>query len=109
MNGLEKRKAYRNPAILAAAKDSDCLIDSPSCQGRHDTVVACHSDLSEDGKGMRQKADDFCVAFGCQDCHEYLSHTNTLGRHATHESTYWYFHRGMKRTLRLLLDEGVLK
>lgn len=109
MNGLEKRKAYRNKKILAAAEDSDCLIESPACKGRHETVVACHSDYAEDGKGAKLKADDCFVAFGCQDCHEYLHHTNDLGRHATHESTYWYFHRGMKRTLRLLLDKEILK
>jgi len=66
-------------------------------------VVACHSNSAEDGKGMGQKADDCFVAFGCSACHQWLDEGGdpTL--------RFFYFHWGMKKTLRRLLDLKILK
>jgi len=80
----------------------------PSC-GSHDseTVVACHSNHMDDGKGASQKADDCFVAFLCSGCHDWLDGriaSDAAAGFRAHE-----FHRAMKRTWRILLDDGVLR
>jgi len=40
------------------------------------TVVAAHSNQLRDGKGMGLKAHDFCVAYLCHDCHQYVDSSN---------------------------------
>lgn len=97
-----KPTRYRNKKILAAANGQACTVQSPACNGNPATVVAAHSDYAEDGKGMGQKADDCFVAFACSGCHHWL-HEGKEG------DRYRAWHRGFKRTLRTLLDTGVLK
>ena len=107
----EKRVPYRNKKILQAARGEECTINSPVCNYDPSTVVACHSNSQEDGKGMGQKADDCFVAFGCSACHKWLDENvwyNSDNRLDLMEKAE-YFHRAMKKTLRRLLDMGVLK
>ena len=66
-----KRIPYRNKAYLNGAEGEQCTFRGPTCNGDTTTVVACHSNLGEDGKGMRQKADDDCSFYGCSACHDY--------------------------------------
>lgn len=99
-----KRGPYRNKKILQAAQGEPCTIRSPWCNGNPRTVVACHSNWAEDGKGAGQKADDCFVAFGCSECHRWLDE-GFEHAHIKQE----YFHKGLKRTLRRLLDLKVLK
>ena len=56
---------YRNPKLLAAAKDRPCTL----C-GSVGTTVAAHSNALEHGHGMGIKAPDFMVAYLCQKCHD---------------------------------------
>lgn len=95
-----KHTAYRNRKILDAAKGQPCM----RCGKEDGTTVAAHSNYQEDGKGMGKKADDLFVAFLCADCHRWMDE----GR-ATYDAKREDFHRAMKKTLRLLLDMGVLK
>lgn len=103
-----KRKPYRNNKILKAAMGQACLLRLPGvCTGGGDDTVACHSNLGEDGKGGSQKADDCFVAFGCQACHDELDgRTHKSGM--SEDEILYFFHRGMKRTWRNLLDRNII-
>ncbi|MCG8429567.1 MAG: DUF1364 domain-containing protein [Candidatus Omnitrophica bacterium] len=112
-----KRKPYRNSKILAAAEGQMCTMQSPFCNFDPATTVFCHSNRSEDGKGVGQKADDCFGFFGCSDCHAWYDGTQSYRFTANMRRIYGtefhmkqlYFNLAMKRTWRILLDEGVLK
>jgi len=64
MTSYLKVKPYRNPKLLALAKDAPCSL----CNSIG-TTVSAHSNYSEHGKGMARKADDSYIAFLCYTCH----------------------------------------
>jgi len=101
---LQKRKAYRNKKILEFAKGQPCTMNLYGHKHDPETVVAAHSNMMADGKGVGMKADDCFVAFLCADCHYWYD----FGR-ASRETKDAEFHRAMKRTWRVLLDNGILK
>lgn len=41
---------------------------SPLCNGNPETVVWCHSDYQEHGRGYGHKAHDLCGFYGCSGC-----------------------------------------
>jgi hypothetical protein len=100
-----KRIPYRNKKILQAAKEQECTMNTPECNHNSATVVACHSNSHQHGKGAGQKADDIYVAFGCSACHHYYD--ETPGVPSDIKQMYW--NRGFQKTIRLLLDLKVLK
>lgn len=104
---MQKRTRFRSRKILDAAKGEECLINSPVCNYDSSTVVACHSNESDDGKGTGQKADDCFVAFGCSACHTWLDKMDSEYG-VSHDEVVWYMNRGIKRTIRRLIDKGVL-
>ena len=108
MTAYPKRTEYRNPKLLEAAKGQECSVQVPGvCIGGTETTVAAHSPFGEDGKGMGQKADDCFIADACTACHDYI---DGRGVHcALEEDRQFFFHRGLKRTLRNRLDRGILK
>ena len=72
---------YRNRDYLALARGKPCV----SCGAQDGTVVAAHycgTGAGSLGKGMGQKAHDFCVAFLCAECHqmydEYRTKNDTM-------------------------------
>jgi hypothetical protein len=96
-------KNYRNKKILSHAKGQSC-----TCCGTDDgTVVAAHSNLGADGKGVGLKAADCFVAYLCFRCHTAYDHKihNESGLIVSQED----FHRAMKRTWAILLKDGTLK
>ena len=109
-----KRKEYRNKKILEACHDmgDGCTVQLPGCCGPMAPTVAAHSNLMDDGKGKSIKADDIFVAQACQFCHDVLD-----GRHKiehklidfTRDLLIFYHDRGIKRTIRRMLDKGILK
>jgi len=91
---------YRNPKILALAKECPVCMD---CGKRNDgTLVAAHSNQSRDGKGMGIKAHDYRVAFICHDCHAEIDQGNKFTKaervaawEAAHRKTIgWLFEAG---------------
>lgn len=103
-----KRTEYRNPKLLKAANGQECSIQVPGvCIGGTETTVAAHSPFGEDGKSMGQKADDIFTADACMACHDYIDGRG--GHSATAVDREYYFHRGLKRTLRNRIDRGILK
>lgn len=111
-----KRKPYRNKKMLDACREENgmCLVNLPGCQGYGPTSPA-HSNKAEDGKGRGQKADDCFVAKSCQHCHDAIDGRKKIK--AFDQDTFympqveidWYHDRGIKRTIRYFLDEGIIK
>ncbi len=95
-----KRQPYRNKKIRESAKGKACQIQGPNCNGNPETVVWCHSNMYEDGKGGSQKADDIFGAYGCFACH---------ADYDAHRISQEDFHRAMKRSWRIMIDTGVIK
>lgn len=106
---LSKRVPYRNAAILKSAKGEECTLQSPVCNHDRDTVVFCH--LNEDfaGKGTSQKADDFAGFYGCSSCHDLYDVRRQGGGMIWDDSKDFYILRAMTKTIRRLLDKGVIK
>lgn len=73
LTAVPKPVEHRNPDLLGLARGRYCLLRIPGiCCGRHDTVVACHSNSSDHGKGGARKADDQWTVWGCWNCHCWL-------------------------------------
>lgn len=88
---------YRNKKLLELAKGRACI----ECGRQDETVVAAHSN---EGKGMGIKAPDHTIMFLCHRCHiEY-----DCGRLMTREEKREFAYRNNAKTLRLLIEEGVL-
>lgn len=77
--------------------------------------MACHYGEAGD-KGAAYKPDDTAVAFGCNVCHDWLdgrlhpdNETEMLGEDSVEQAKIWYWFRAMRRTWRILVEDGVLK
>ncbi len=105
---LDKRKPYRNNAILRAAKGQECMMQSPFCNSDPDTVVFAHLNENFAGKALSQKADDIAGAFMCSACHDAYDGRIPVSDFYK-EQEYFYLLRAVIKTIRKLLDDGVLK
>jgi hypothetical protein len=100
-----KRKPFRSRKLLDSARGEDCTMEIPGvCNHDSETVVFAHSNLSEDGKGIGQKADDCFGAYACSACHTWLD-----AHKSSREYEIYMFTRALKRTWRRMLDKGVLR
>ena len=104
MNPQPKRSAYRNKKITQAAKGEDCALQWKYCNGNPETTVAAHLNELWAGKGGGQKSDDVPI-FMCSSCHADYDQ----GRMNSHLEKDWYLLRGLYRTIRILLDKGILQ
>ena len=101
---MQKHKPIRIKKIRDSARMQDCTIESPYCNHNPETVVFAH--YGEPGeKGMALKPDDTSGAYACSSCHDCLD-GRTQGNPEMSISFYWF--RGMRRTWRLLIENGVL-
>ena len=98
---LIKRIPYRNKAILKAAEGEDCTV----CGKNDGTTVFCHFNESFAGKGMAYKADDCAGFFGCSRCHK--EYDEGVPHPLAVED--WEILRAYYRTIRRLIDKGVLQ
>ncbi len=100
---LQKRERYSNKSILRNAKGKQCTIEHPEhCNHDPYTTVAAHFNDGWAGKGMGQKADDCAVVYACKGCHDWIDGPAS-------EDKDWFLRRGLYRTIRQCLDDGVLK
>lgn len=70
-----KKREWHDKGKLDACRGQSCYLAVPDvCLGEagRDTVVPCHSNSSEHGKGMGRKADDIYTVPGCFACHAWL-------------------------------------
>lgn len=111
INTLTKRIPYRNPKILAAAKNYSCLAKFPGCPQTFDDVAFRHFNKGWAGKGVGQKADDFAGFFGCQHCEDLYSGLmmDSVWWELFKKDEFYYLLRANYDTLRVLFEDGVIK
>ena len=91
---------YRNPKLLKIAQYSPCQ----ACGIEDGTIVAAHSNMLRDGKGMGIKAHDYRVAYLCYKCHHAIDQGSGYGR-AMKDSVWEEAHR---KTIAWLFENGWL-
>jgi len=99
---------YRNTKILASAEGKNCTMRSPMCNGDPNTVVWCHSNFSEHGKGVGLKAHDIFGFFGCSGCHQWFDIDSRRNADDA-PMRRLAFYRANAESLLILVQEGVLK
>jgi hypothetical protein len=86
-----------------AARGQDCTLRIPGvCNQNPETVVLCHSNRLEHGKGMGIKADDKYACFGCSSCHDVLDGRANRPDGLSHDGLQEIFDRAMNETQDLL-------
>ena len=98
---LTKRIPYKNKKITKSANGEDCTLNSEFCNYDNETTVFCHLNEEFAGKGTSQKADDCAGFYGCGSCH-YAFDNNLI-------KDWWMVLRAYYRTIRVLIDKGILK
>jgi len=104
---LTKRKPLRIPKIRNAARGQECTVNSPICNYDNSTTIPAHFNESYAGKGAGQKADDCALVFACSDCHDWLDGRGSID--VDRSDIEWYWRRAYYRTIRQLIDDGVLR
>lgn len=96
------RAMIRSKKITDSARGEDCTLQIVGiCNGNPETVVFCH--FPDDSHGMGIKSDDISGGYGCSSCHQALDQ-HKLRR----EDRDWYMRRSQTRTLRKLIEKGVV-
>lgn len=105
-------KTYRpkSTPIRKSAKGEDCTLEFPIPE-YHDpeTVVLCHDNRLESGKGAGHKAPDTAAAYGCFHCHNVLDGRAPRPNGFTYEMMIERFERGVALTHARLRAKGLLK
>lgn len=101
-----KRIHIESAAIRRAAQGEACTLEIVGvCNGRTDTTVLAH--LPDESHGLSRKADDLSACFGCHACHDVVD-----GRRAwpagEERHAEWYKRRAQVRTLRRLVERGIV-
>ena len=96
--------------IRDSARGQECTVQSPCCNHNPETVVFAH--YGEPGeKGIGLKPDDTSGAYACSSCHDWLDGrlqpSKQCGKTAGDREYLWF--RAMRRTWKLLIENGVLK
>ncbi len=107
MNPLQKRNHTRSRPLLDGALGMPCQYRSPWCKNDTATVVAAHSDLGEDGKGMKIKADDLASAYTCHICHGVYD--GSIKTPLSRFERQAMFDRAVVRTLLLRREQGLIE
>lgn len=91
---------YRNKKLLELARNHDCV----NCGADDGTIVACHANLLELGKGRGLKASDAAICFLCHGCHANLDtgHTDKLDKRS-------FTYEMIAKTLIRLVEDGTLR
>lgn len=103
-----KRSRPRVTKIRASARGEACTIRLEGvCLGTTETTVWCHSNRSEDGKGMGLKAQDHRGAYGCYACHMIYDRQWPLPKGMTREYVEDRFTIGMALSAAILKAKGL--
>jgi hypothetical protein len=104
---LQKSKPIRSQKLRDSARGEACTLDIPGiCNGNPETTVLCH--LPDESHGMSRKSDDICTAYGCSACHDAIDNrSNSLS--VTDAEMMWYLRRAQNRTLRRMIEKGLIK
>lgn len=91
-----KKRPGHEPKYLAACRGESCFLQIPGvCRGacERDTVVPCHANWSDYGKGMGIKAPDIYTVPGCARCHACLDQGMTLTKAEKKATWEWAYTR----------------
>lgn len=85
-----------------SAKGQDCTFQIPGvCCCDPERTMLCH--ISDEAKGMGNKAHDYSAAFGCHECH------TAIDQHRlSKEDELFYSMRGMQRTWDFWVNAGLI-
>ena len=100
----QRREPIRSAKLRDAARGEECTLQIfGCCVGGTDTTVLAH--LHDETFGRGQKADDTSAVFACYGCHDEIDGRTrkTAGKDLT-----WYKLRALQRTVRRLVERGVL-
>ncbi|RDU99215.1 nuclease domain-containing protein [Trinickia dinghuensis] len=70
-----KKRAWHDKKMLDVCRGQICYLRVPGtcpCREPEETIVPCHSNFSEHGKGGARKADDKYTVPGCFWCHAWF-------------------------------------
>lgn len=96
----------RSKKITNSAQGESCTLNIAGvCYNNPETVVFCH--FPDESHGMGIKADDISGGYGCHHCHDIIDgRTPYIFKPGEKE---WYMRRSQTRTLRKMLETGVIK
>ena len=103
-NSLAKTAYVRSAKIRQSARGESCTLNSPLCNYDPDTVVWCHSNFGEHGKGYGIKAHDIFGFYGCSGCHDWLDNGKWVA-----EEKRFLFSLAHARSLLRLIEKGIVK
>lgn len=109
--GAKKRMKSSRPKttpIRKSARDEQCTLRFPCCNGDPATTVWCHSNRAEDGKGMGIKARDEEGCYGCSACHAFLDGGYAYGGMARGAVNH-YFDLARAASQAILRTKGLMK
>jgi hypothetical protein len=104
---FQKEKRYENKKITDSARDQQCQINLHGCSYDSSTVVYCHLNGYEWGKGKGLKADDGMGFYGCWHCHSIYDGgiKHNFDRDWLESQAYI----AALKTVRIMLKNGVIK
>lgn len=98
----------RSHKLRESARDEQCTMGSPMCNGNPETVVLCHSDFHEHGRGMNLKASDLMSFYGCSGCNYWLD-VESKRTGVSNDERRLYFYRAWARTLERMREKGLVR
>ena len=105
---IPKHKPIRSQKLRDSAKGEECCFQIPGiCSYDSTKTVLCH--LPDESHGMGQKSDDFCAAFGCKECHDWIDRRTINPPYPKGADREWYARRAMVRTWRRWIELGLVK
>jgi hypothetical protein len=95
--------------IQKAARGRDCTVEIIGvCNRNPETVVLCHDNRTESGKGMGLKAPDTAACFGCSSCHDVLDGRAPRPPGMTLAALYARFDAAVEKTHAILRAQGLI-
>jgi hypothetical protein len=93
-------------AVRQSARGEECTLRFDGvCNHNRETVVFCHSNRLEDGKGMGLKARIGC--YGCSACHDMLDGRSVRPAWITYDAMMNQFDKAVIETQQKLMQKGL--
>lgn len=100
-SSLQKKK------IRESARGEECTLNIAGiCNHNTETTVLCH--LPDESHGIAKKSDDVSSAYGCSACHDLIDGRDNKKWSFKPEDIEWYMRRAQTRTLRRLIEKGLV-
>lgn len=94
--------------ITDSAKGQECQVRIPGvCSGDSSTVVWAHAIGTASGKGIGMKSHDVLGAYACRKCHD--AYDRRIITNHDRQFIEYCFMEGHMRSLRILIDRGLVK